>query len=43
MFRNMDKDMQKKSDGKIIFVEPPETGYGQQVLHWVNGIVKWVM
>ncbi|MED3329589.1 DUF3954 domain-containing protein [Bacillus thuringiensis] len=24
-------------DGKIIFVEPPESGYGQQVLYWING------
>ncbi|KAB2419667.1 MULTISPECIES: DUF3954 domain-containing protein [Bacillus cereus group] len=24
-------------DGKIIFVGPYESGYGQQVLHWENG------
>lgn len=25
------------ANGKIIFVEPPESGYGQQILYWVNG------
>ncbi|MGR5969538.1 DUF3954 domain-containing protein [Bacillus paranthracis] len=26
-------------DGKIIFLKPPESRYGQQVVYWVNGKV----
>ncbi|HEQ3529420.1 DUF3954 domain-containing protein [Bacillus toyonensis] len=27
-------------DGKIIFLKPPESRYGQQVVHWVDGKVS---
>ncbi|EJR68624.1 hypothetical protein IIO_00152 [Bacillus cereus VD115] len=27
-------------DGKVIPIKPPESGYGQQVVYWVNGKVS---